>query len=46
MHSPIIRVVICFGRIIIDIIVLWKKKKDMYYFWNKKIDIIDQWKEN
>ena len=22
-----------FARILIDIIVLWKKKKDVYYFW-------------
>ena len=35
MHTPIIRVIICFGRIIIDIIVLWKKKKDVYYCWKE-----------
>jgi len=22
-----------FGRILIDIIALWKEKKDVYYFW-------------
>ena len=32
MHSPIIRVINSFGRIIIDIIIFgWKK--DVYYFW-------------
>ena len=35
MHSPIIRVIIYFGKIIINIIVLWKEKKDMYYFWKE-----------
>ena len=24
-----------FGRILIDIIGLWKKKKDVYYFWKE-----------
>jgi len=24
-----------FGRILIDIIVLWKKNKDVYYFWKE-----------
>ena len=24
-----------FGRILIDIIVLWKEKKDVYYFWKE-----------
>jgi len=24
-----------FGMILIDIIVLWKEKKDMYYFWKE-----------
>jgi hypothetical protein len=24
-----------FGMILIDIIVLWKEKKDVYYFWKE-----------
>ena len=24
-----------FGRILIDIIVLWKENKDVYYFWKE-----------
>ena len=24
-----------FGMILIDTIVLWKKKKDIYYFWKE-----------
>ena len=35
IHSPVIRVIICFERIIVDIIVLPKEKKDVYYFWKK-----------
>ena len=29
-----------FGRILIDIIVLWKEKKDVYYFCKKINNII------
>ena len=46
MHSPIIRAIIYFGKIIIDIIVLWKEKKDMYYFGRKINNIFACWKEN
>ena len=35
MYSPIFRIIIYFGRIIIDIIVLWKGKKCVYYFWKE-----------
>jgi len=36
MKGPIIRVIILIERIIINIIVLWKEKKDVYYFWKEK----------
>ena len=29
-----------FGRILLDNIVLWKEKKDVYYFWKEKINNI------
>ena len=32
MHSPIICIIIYFGKIIIDMSILWKEKKYMYYF--------------
>jgi len=35
-----------FGRILIDFIVLWKEKKDVYYFWKKLNNIIAGWKKN
>ena len=34
LHSPIIRIIICFRRIIIDIIV-YGRKKNVYYFWKE-----------
>jgi len=29
-----------FGRILIGIVVLWKEKKDVYYFFFKKITLL------
>jgi len=39
LYIPIICVIICFGRIIIDIIILQKEKKDAYIFGRKINDI-------
>jgi len=37
MHSPITHVIICFGRIIIDIIILLRKRKTRIIFGRKKM---------
>jgi len=37
MHSPIICVIICFGRIIIDIIILWNEKRCVLFLEGKEM---------
>ena len=37
MHSPITHVIICFGRIIIDIIILWNEKRCVLFLEGKEM---------
>jgi len=41
MHSVIIRVVICFEKIILDIIILWKEKRRVLFLEEKITLLLD-----